>query len=69
MLKRDKANENIHRKPLNNSNYCTPDTHKASPKLHHDPLLTTLQEELNGPGDLIHLLLSDPLLKELNLSL
>lgn len=59
-------------KPLFNSNYQTSEQEKEKSKaVKHDFLLSVVEEEIskNGSCSLISIILDDPLLKELNISL
>lgn len=68
----DKENQNRVMKPLFNSNYQTSEQEKEKSKgIKHDFLLSVVEEEIskNGSCSLISIILDDPLLKELNISL
>lgn len=71
MLKDNKENQYLFPKNTSVLNSPSPTIHKSSPKLHkQDTLILAVEEGIaNGQCDLINLLLTDPLLKELNLSL
>lgn len=71
MLREHKENENKDPKALPTANSPSSKSRKLSPKpFKTDNIVLAVEEGIaNGQCDLIHLLLSDPLLKELNISL